>query len=92
MTHLISLEQFRGWLRLYAENSEGHGSTPKSVLTCLPVDDDSIESRWITWDEAQCLYKRKQSGCSKLPSIQSMGDSWLSGHKLITFFRLLDCY
>ena len=101
MTHLISLEQspgrirfiFRGeWIDEYAENYDDHGSTPKSVLKCPPGDDDSVESRWITWDEVQCLRERKQNGCSNLPSIQFMSDPWLRGHEPITFFGLLDCY
>lgn len=101
MTHLILLEQspgrmrfiFRGeWIEEYAENLDGHGSTLKSVLQCPPGDDDSIESRWITWDEVQCLHEQNQIGCSNFPSIQFISDPWLRGHEPITFFGLLDCY
>lgn len=99
MTHLISLEQspgrirfiFRGeWIDESAENYDGHDATSKSVLKRPPGDDDSIESRWITWDEVLCLHERKQSRCSKPPSIQSLSDPWLRGHEPITFFGMLE--
>ena len=101
MTHLISLEQspwrirfiFRAeWIDEYAEYLDSHGSTLKSVLKCPPGDDDSMESRWITWDEVQCLHKQNQIGCSNFPSIQFIFDPWLRGHKPITFLGLLDRY
>jgi hypothetical protein len=93
MTHLIFLEQSPGrmrfifcgeWIDEYVENLDGHGSTLKSVLQCPPGDDDSIESRWITWDEGQCLHEQNQIGCSNFPTIQFISDPWLRARLSVT--------
>lgn len=105
MTHLISLEQspgrlrfiFRGeWIDDFVDNCDDQTATsnePKNILKCPPGDKESIEAKWLTWDEVQCLKERKRGKQEKSqPStaVQSMSDPWLRGHEPLTFYEMLE--
>lgn len=63
----------------------------KSILKPPPGDDESIEAKWITWDEVLRFHESKRSGMNKSPpSLQSISDPWLRGHEPITFFGMLE--
>lgn len=106
MTHLISLEQSTGRVRFIfrgewiddcdcLDNSDNQTADaskdePKSVLKCLPGDDDSLEAKWISWDEVQCLEEMERIEKNKTTLLESMSDFWLRGHEPITFFGMLE--
>ena len=91
MTHLISLEQSPRRIRFIfrGEWIDGDDSIDNnSILKCIP-DDESIEAKWITFDEVQCLEERKR-GSSTTQNRFRMSDPWLRGHEPKTFFGLLE--
>jgi len=104
MTHLISLEQspgrlrfiFRGeWIDDFVDNCDDQTATsnePKNILKCPPGDKESIEAKWLTWDEIQYLKERKRGKqeTSQYIAVQSMSDPWLRGHEPLTFYEMLE--
>ena len=90
MTHLISLEQSPRRIRFIfrGEWIDGDSIDNNSILKCIP-DDESIEAKWITFNEVQCLEERKR-GSSTTQNRFSMSDPWLRGHEPKTFFGLLE--
>lgn len=106
MTHLISLEQSRGRIRFIfrgewiddsrgdCDGQKGKSNGPKSILKCPPGDKESIEAKWISWDEVQEI-KVKDTRKRKKDKLLSngpltMGDAWLRGHEPLTFFGMLE--
>lgn len=102
MTHLISLEQspgrirfiFRGeWIDDCNDNSEveqrSASKEPKTILKCPPGDEDSIEAKWMTYDEVPRFGESKRAARNKSPLLL-LSDPWLRGHEPITFFGMLE--
>ncbi|KAL3776552.1 hypothetical protein ACHAW5_008714 [Stephanodiscus triporus] len=71
------------WIDGSAENYDGHDAMPKSVLNCPPGDDDSIESRWMTWDEVHVFTRESRVDAVNL--IDSIFE-----HEPITSFGMLE--
>lgn len=104
MTHLISLEQSRGrirfifrgeWIDDYrgdCDGQKGKSNEPKSILKRPPGDKESIEAKWISWDEVQELKDTRKREKDSLLSNEplSMDDPWLRGHEPLTFFGMLE--
>lgn len=94
MTHLLSLEQTPGRIRFIFRGEwvdDSVGDTSK-ILKIPPGDEESIEAKWITWDEVLHFEERKKRiGMNKPPPmLQSISDPWLRGHEPITFFGMLE--
>eukprot|EP00584_Thalassiosira_punctigera_P026927 CAMPEP_0172577066 /NCGR_PEP_ID=MMETSP1067-20121228/138043_1 /TAXON_ID=265564 ORGANISM="Thalassiosira punctigera, Strain Tpunct2005C2" /NCGR_SAMPLE_ID=MMETSP1067 /ASSEMBLY_ACC=CAM_ASM_000444 /LENGTH=450 /DNA_ID=CAMNT_0013369749 /DNA_START=175 /DNA_END=1527 /DNA_ORIENTATION=- len=111
MTHLISLQQspgrirfiFRGeWIDEFGDGCDGRtteSDESRSILKCHPGDEESIEAKWLTWDDIQCFEQRKrgkrkqsQSAEKEMPaaSVECMADPWLRGHEPLEFYGLLE--
>lgn len=102
MTHLISLEQspgrirfiFRGeWIDDHTDNLNqqcGTSERPENILKCPPGDEDSIEAKWMTYDEVLRFDESRHSARSKSALRLGLGDPWLRGHEPITFFGMLE--
>mmetsp|Transcript_32694 Transcript_32694/g.79153 ORF Transcript_32694/g.79153 Transcript_32694/m.79153 type:complete len:469 (-) Transcript_32694:159-1565(-) len=100
MTHLISLEQtpgrirfiFRGeWIDDSVVDQNKSSKESRSILKPPPGDDESIEAKWITWDEVLQFRESKRAEMSKSPPpVQSKSHPWLRGHEPITFFGMLE--
>ena len=90
MTHLISLEHSPGRIRFIFRGEWNDDSIDNnSILKCIP-DDESIEAKWITFDEVQCLKERKRGSSNTTENRFHMSDPWLRGHEPKTFFGLLE--
>eukprot|EP00585_Thalassiosira_rotula_P003454 CAMPEP_0196143916 /NCGR_PEP_ID=MMETSP0910-20130528/14015_1 /TAXON_ID=49265 /ORGANISM="Thalassiosira rotula, Strain GSO102" /LENGTH=432 /DNA_ID=CAMNT_0041405425 /DNA_START=221 /DNA_END=1519 /DNA_ORIENTATION=+ len=113
MTHLLSLQQSRGRLRFIfrgewiddvgdCDNETAvSDDEPKSILKCLPGDEESMESKWLTWDEIQCLEEKKgKKGGKRATSqlqptntskaVQCFSDPYLRGHEPLEFYGMLE--
>lgn len=101
MTHLLSLEQTPGRIR-FIFRGEWCDDDGQSILKCSPGDDDSIEAKWVTYDEVNNFKRRRKH----IPREQWLDDSsddphplstrtsvnhpWLRGHEPLTFFGMLE--
>lgn len=102
MTHLLSLEQTPGRIR-FIFRGEWCDDNDVSILKSPPGDDDSIEAKWITWDEMNNFKRRRKH----IPREQWLDDAdndsshplssrtlvthpWLRGHEPLTFFGMLE--
>mmetsp|Transcript_563 Transcript_563/g.724 ORF Transcript_563/g.724 Transcript_563/m.724 type:complete len:360 (+) Transcript_563:232-1311(+) len=101
MTHLLSLEQSPGRIR-FIFRGEWCDDVEQSILKCPPGDDDSIEAKWVTWDEVNNFKRRRKhipreqwlddsrDGPHQLSSRTSVNHPWLRGHEPLTFFGMLE--
>ncbi|KAL9181107.1 hypothetical protein ACHAXT_009912 [Thalassiosira profunda] len=87
MTHLLSLEQSPGRIR-FIFRGEWVDDGAVSVLKRPPGDKESIEAKWMAWDEMQLLAEKKGGGAST--SSLSLKDPWLRGHEPLTFYGMLE--
>jgi len=96
MTHLISLEQTLGRIRFIFRGEwldddnlhDGHGG----VLKRPPGDGDSVEAKWIGWEEIQHIpHDRNLINTREMsPFLRNMHDPWLRGHEPHTFYESLE--
>ncbi|KAL7472804.1 hypothetical protein ACHAXS_013189 [Conticribra weissflogii] len=98
MTHLISLEQTSGRIRFIfrgewldddsVDHHNGHGG----VLKRPPGDDDSIEAKWIEWEDIQHIPQNRIEKITGIGSqcLRNMHDPWLRGHEPHTFYESLE--
>jgi len=102
MTHLLSLEQTQGRLRFIFRGEWCDDDETCSILKCPPGDDDSIEAKWITWDEINNFKRRRKhipreqwlddcnDNAHPLSSTTSVNHPWLRAHEPLTFFGMLE--
>lgn len=96
MTHLISLEQTLGRIRFIFRGEwlddddlhDGHGG----VLKRPPGDEDSVEAKWIGWEEIQQIPRDRNPMNTREMSqfLRNMHDPWLRGHEPHTFYESLE--
>ena len=102
MTHLLSLEQTPGRIRFIfrGEWVDDCKDNCDSILKSQE-DEESIEARWVTWEEVQRLKGNKRGGREKIQLQEetsaaslteqlSMNDPWLRGHEPLTYFGMLE--
>eukprot|EP00985_Skeletonema_marinoi_P015702 scaffold8179_cov126-Skeletonema_marinoi.AAC.3 len=101
MTHLRSLEQTQGRIR-FIFRGEWCDDDEQSILKCPPGDDDSIEAKWITWEEINNFKRRRKhipreqwlddgnDNAHPLSSTTSVNHPWLRAHEPLTFFGMLE--
>ncbi len=101
MTHLLALEQTPGRIR-FIFRGEWCDDDEQSILKCPPGDDDSIEAKWVTWDEVNSFKRRRKhvpreqwlddssDDPHQLSSRTSVSHPWLRGHEPLTFFGMLE--
>ena len=96
MTHLLSLEQSPGRIRFIFRGEWSDDNN--TYLKCAPGDDESIEAKWVTWDELNKFNRRRRrhgqrtndDSDNQLSSTMIVSHPWLRGHEPLTFFGMLE--
>ena len=105
VTHLMQLEQspgrirfvFRGDWRDDFDAGATSVRTEESVLKRAPGDEESIEAKWLTWDEMQCFKDRTCGENTRWHSPRTgrsgavpFADPWLRGPEPLEFYGKLE--